>query len=349
MGHGTSSAGRGFKRLDSPRFLMGGLLVLIVLVGGATNSAGGDGGPRRFEFHNLRMGTEFRLVIYGEEEGRVRRGALEAFERVEELEQIFSDFRTDSELSRAVPVARVRPKVVSPVLFHVLERSLDFSRLTGGAFDVTVGPLVRLWRRCREEGRLPESAELEQARARVGYRRILLNRRTRSLRLTAPGMELDLGGIAKGFAADEALRVLQERGLEASLVDAGGDLRLGDPPPGRTGWVVALADDLGGGGTLELAQCAVATSGDRFQFIEIDGVRYSHILDPATGRGLPYHGEVTVVAPDALTADALATGISVLDMAAGVDLAERLDGVEVRISRELGGRRRHARSSGFPP
>ncbi len=305
--------------------------------------------PRRFEFHNLRMGTEFRIVVYGTNELLVRQAATEAFERAEELEQIFSDYRTDSELSRAERIALIRPRVVSPLLFGLLERSVDFSRLTGGAFDITVGPLIELWKRCRLEVRMPGARELALARARVGYRKILLNPRTRSLRLTGPEMALDLGGIAKGFAADEMFRIVESRGFPSCLIDAGGDLRLGATPPDKQGWTVSLDDDLNGERMLDLEQCAVATSGDRFQFVEVEGVRYSHIVDPRTGMGVRHHGEVTVLAADALTADALATAISVLDADQGVRLVEGMDGIEVRISRDLGDRIELVCSTGFPP
>lgn len=295
------------------------------------------------------MGTQFRVVIYGKDGLLARQAATEAFERVEALEQIFSDYREDSELSEAERIAVRRPRVVSPVLFELLERSLDLSRRTNGAFDITVGPAVRLWRLCRKTGRLPTPEELERALASVGYEKVRLNPRTRSLRLTAPGMELDLGGIAKGFAADEMLRVVRSRGFPRCLVDAGGDLRLGAAPPGRRGWKVRLDDDLGRGGMFDLEESAVATSGDRFQYLRIDGIRYSHILDPRTGLGLKYRGEVSVIAPDAVTADALATALSVMGVSEGTRLIESLDGVEARISRALDGRVEVVRTAGFPP
>ena len=324
----------------------GGLIGLLWIAGGmgAIRSE-----ARRFEFHNLRMGTEFRIVVWGDDELRVRRGVTEAFERADELEQIFSDYRLDSEISTVESLAAGRACVVSPLLFQLLDRSLHFSRLTDGAFDITVGPAVRLWRRSRGEGRLPSTAELERVRARIGYRKVLLNPRTRSLRLSATGMQLDLGGIAKGFAADEMLRVLELQGLNSCLVDAGGDLRLGSAPPSKEGWSVRLEDDLNGDRQLSLSDCAVATSGDRLQFVEIDGVRYSHIVDPRSGLGLRHHGVVTVLAPDAVTADALATGLSVMEVADGIRLVEGLQGVDVRISRGSDGGKTLARSSGFPP
>jgi thiamine biosynthesis lipoprotein len=322
-------------------------LICIFVSGSFVRAASGQ--FLRFEFQSLRMGTRFRIVLFGTDELAARQAATQAFERAEQLEQIFSDYREDSEVSEAERIAVRRPRVVSPLLFDLLERCLHFSRLTGGAFDITVGPVVRLWRRCRVTGRLPTTVELDRALASVGYEKVLLNPRTHSLRLTASGMHLDLGGIAKGYAADEIFRILSSSGFSRCLVDAGGDLRLGAAPPGRRGWEVRLDDELGGGEKFELEQCAIASSGDRFQFAEIDGVRYSHIVDPRTGLGVRYRGEVSVIAPDALTADALATALSVMEVSDGNRLIEGLDGVESRISREANGRVDVVRSTGFPP
>lgn len=307
----------------------------------------------RFEYARILMGTEFQILLYASQERTAGLASERAFERIEELDRILSDYREDSELNRVCRTAAESPQVVSSDLFYVLERAQEFSRWTGGAFDVTVRPLVELWRAARLRKQLPSAHWLEEARARVGYQNVLLNPQTRSVRLRVSGMSLDLGGIGKGYAADQALEVLREFGIERALVNAGGDLRLGQPPPGKRGWIVAVDPPRDEGAefrrTFTLHDCGVATSSDQYQYVEIDGSRYSHIIDPRTGLGLQHGGTVTVVARDALTADALATGLSVLPVEEGIQLVESLDGVEARILRRQGEERQVGVSSGFPP
>ncbi len=300
--------------------------------------------PRRFEFARLEMGTLFRVALYSSDPTQARVASERAFAKIAELDGIFSDYRPDSELSRVCNDAAGQPQVVSRELFHLLQVSVALSRRTGGRFDVTVKPLSDLWRRARREGKLPAREDLEAHRQLVGYRDLLLNPWTRSVRFRKAGMRLDLGAIAKGYAADEALRVLREAGIERALVEAGGDVRTGLPPPGRKGWTVAIQP--GQRGRLLLSDQAVATSGDDYQFLEIGGLRYSHILDPATGLGLTTHRLVTVVAPDATSADSLATALSVCDIARGLQLVEETEGAAARI--ESGDQGRVWFSSRFP-
>ncbi len=292
--------------------------------------------PRRFEFARVEMGTLFRVALYSSDPKQARIAAERAFGRIAELDAILSDYRPDSELSRLCESAVDRPQVVSRELFDLLQLSVALSRRTGGAFDVTVKPLSDLWRRARRDGMLPAPEDLEVGRQLVGYRDLLLNPWTRSVRFRKAGMGLDLGGIAKGYAADEALRVLRETGIDRALVEAGGDVRTGRPPPGRKGWRVAIQP--GRRGELLLHDQAVASSGDDYQFLEVDGQRYSHILDPATGLGLTTHRLVTVVAPDATTADALATALSVCDIDHGLRLVEETEGTAARVESRHEGR-----------
>jgi thiamine biosynthesis lipoprotein len=191
---------------------------------------------------------------------------------------------------------------VSDDLRDVLRAAVAVSEASDGAFDVTVGPLVALWRAARATGRLPDAAALEAARAKVGWRKLEVRGNHVEL---APGMRLDLGGIGKGYAADAALATLRARGVERALVDIGGDLALGEGP-----WTVRVA-----GEPRELERCGVAASGDTERFVEVDGVRYSHLLDPRTGLGLTHGIEVTVIAPTATEADAWASAASVLGRA----------------------------------
>ena len=261
----------------------------------------------RVELARPAMGTTFQVVAYAASGDSARCGAAidNAFARAEELNSILSDYIDDSELNRV----GTRPTIVSLDLFRVLDVAARVSRASNGAFDVTQGPVIRLWRAARRSGRLPDAEELRQARALTGYRMLKLNPARRTARLAKPGMRLDLGGIAKGFAADEMLRGLRDSGFPRAMVAAGGDVTVGDPPPGRVGWRVGLGS---AETTEELSNCAISTSGDESQFVTIGGARYSHIVDPRTGIGLRDAPSVTVIAATGLEADPLATAASVI-------------------------------------
>ncbi len=274
------------------------------------------------------MGTLFQITLYAATEAAARSAARAAFARVAALDDIMSDYQADSELMRLCEAPVGHPVRVSADLFAVLEQAQHFSALTDGAFDVTVGPFVRLWRFARKKRTLPTPVEMAAAAASVGYKKLRLDRRHHTAELLVPNMRLDLGGIAKGYAADQALAVLKGRGLARALVAASGDIAVGDPPPGRRGWKVAItglnSPTLGKAGRVLLRNAGISTSGDAEQFIEIGGTRYSHIVDPATGLGLTQRIQVTIIAPCATTTDALATGVSVLGAERGLALVDSL-------------------------
>lgn len=283
----------------------------------------------RFEFRQPLMGTEFSLILYTTSNTLATQASRAAFDRIEQLNKTLSDYDPESEAMRLCARAGDGQYVdVSADLYSVLERSLAIAQKTGGAFDPTVGPVVRLWRRARRNRQLPNSDLLEKARSLVSYKQIKLDRHHARARLTTPGMKLDFGGIAKGYAADEALKTLKKQGIHRALVAAAGDIVCGEPPPGETAWKVEVAALKGQGGTtgpspiLLLKNQAVSTSGDTEQFVEIDGVRYSHIVDPRTGIGVKGRSSVTVIAPEGALADSLATAASVLGPIEGTKLVE---------------------------
>ena len=218
---------------------------------------------------------------------------------------------------------------VSDPLWAVLERSQAMAESSGGAFDVTVGPYVRLWRRARREKELPTPQRLAEARAAVGHKYLKLDPRHHTARLLKPNMRIDLGGIAMGYAVDETMKLLRGRSITRALVDASGDIAVGDPPPGKPGWTIGVVP-LSAEGTpsrqILLANAAVSTAGDAFQHVVIDGRRYSHIVDPRTGLGRTDRSAVTVIARDCLTADALDTAVIVMGPEAGLALVERTPG-----------------------
>jgi thiamine biosynthesis lipoprotein len=279
----------------------------------------------RVEYTQVHMGVQARMVLFAEDSAAAEVGARAAFDRIAELDAKLSDYRPDSELSKLAqaPIGeRVR---VSEDLFQVLEVAQRLARQSRGAFDVTVGPLVRLWREARRTGGLPTPRALEEAKARSGFELLELDRRDTTAALRAGGMSLDLGGIAKGFAVDEALAVLRCHDLPHVLIEFGGDIAAGEPPPGRQGWFVMPP---GGGRRIVLARAAISTSGDTEQFVVVDGRRYSHVVDPRSGIGLTDRIGVTVIAPNATLSDALATSLSVLEPEAGRRLLAQYPDVE---------------------
>jgi thiamine biosynthesis lipoprotein len=263
------------------------------------------------------MGGEVRIVLYASGDRTATTAARAAFAMIAALEDIMSDYRSGSEIRRLERRAGEWVTVSEP-LFAVLSRSLALARATDGAFDPTVGPVSQLWRDARRLRRLPDSRALDSARALVGWRQVGVDSAAARIRLERPGMRLDLGAIAKGFIIHRALDRLRSAGVTCALVEAGGDIAVGDAPPGTSGWRVEIGDT-----TIHLANTAVSTSGARYQYVEIDGVRYSHVIDPRSGMPLTTALEATVIAADGATADALATAITILGPEQGRALAAR--------------------------
>ncbi len=280
------------------------------------------------------MGTGFHMELYAPDAPSAESAAEAAFARIDRLNAEFSDYDDHSELSllsqKTNDGPMTQPVKVSDDLWRVLTKSKEISELSDGAFDVTVGPFVRLWRRSRALQQLPTTQRLADARASVGYRLLLLYPATRSVQLMAAHMRLDLGGIAKGFAAEEALHVLAQHGISRALVGAAGDIAVGDPPPGKQGWVIGFENPGTSKGTngiyVQLRNLRVSTSGDTYRFVEIEGKRYSHIIDPTTGLGQTRRIEASVISSDGMTADTLALVVCVLGPRKGLALIDRLPG-----------------------
>lgn len=276
---------------------------------------------RRFEFSHPQMGTVFRLVLYAGSETQAQAAADRAFALVDSLNASMSDYLPESELNLLCATAGSGASVpVSDDLWAILKLADQYSRKTKGAFDVTIGPVTRLWRRARNLKELPDSGRVEAARILVGYQSLKF-KKGQKIELKRAGMRLDLGGIAQGYAADRCLELLRKNGIRKAMVDAGGDLALGDAPPGECGWSIALPEhrieltSRQAGKmpqTLRLANCGITTSGASYRFLEVEGKRYSHLVDPRTGWGLTHHTLVTVQAPNATSADAWATALSVM-------------------------------------
>ncbi len=302
----------------------------------------GCGTPTLIRHENARplMGTQFRVVLYAPDARTADRALDAAFARIDQLNTIMSDWDPQSELSRLSRAAQQGPTDAIPVsddLLRVLIAAKKWSAASDGAFDITVGPAVRLWRSAQRQKALPAKHHLAEALEAMGDAKLLVDAGSRSVRLGAAGMRLDLGGIAKGYAADAALLILQQHGIRSALVDAGGDLTLGDAPPGEDGWRIDIrpfgrAEPGDPVRTLIAANCAVATSGDAFRHVEIDGTRYSHIVDPTTAIGLTRSIAVTAIAPSGTDADAMASALSVLGPEKGLKLVDQIPGASALIT-----------------
>lgn len=279
---------------------------------------------QRIERSQDLMGTRFRIVVDGGGDSLAASAAIEAaFKRVAGLEDVFSDMSPDSEVSKLAREGRLD---ASADLLLLLEEARAVHAATEGAFDITVGSLTRLWRRAIRRGTLPTEQEIARASRNAGWSHV--ERQGSEIRVSG-GVRLDFGGIAKGFAADEALAVLRAKGFLVALVDAGGDISAGEAPPG--GWTVALPS----GAVESLENGSVATSGDVFRHVEVGGTRYSHVLDPATGIGMTDRRTVTVVAHSGALADALASAFTVLPLGHIQPIVEALR-VSVYIQRSEG-------------
>jgi thiamine biosynthesis lipoprotein len=280
----------------------------------------------RYTYTEPHMGTRFKIIVYARDDSIAKSAVKAAFQRIADLDDIMSDYRSTSELMRLCQKAGGEPLHVSDDLFRVLEKSQEVAKLSDGAFDVTVGPVVCLWRKARKTHQLPDAKELAQARELVGYDKVRLDAKNQTVQLLKPGMQLDLGGIGKGYAADAALVVLKEHGINQALVAASGDIAVSGPPPGTDGWTIGIAPlidpDAKPKRYLILHDAAVSTSGDSQQYLEIDGKRYSHIVDPRTGIGIVGRMSVTVVAPHGIIADPLTKVVSILSPEHGLTIID---------------------------
>ena len=261
------------------------------------------------------MGTLVRITVYAPSERVAQRAFGAAFDRIRVLDGILSDYRADSELNRITATAVGRAVPVTHDLFAVLARSQELAEATGGAFDITQGPVIRLWREARKSARVPDPAAVHEAATRSGFRKLHLDAERRTVTFDTAGMALDVGAIGKGYAASAAIEVLDGLGVSSALVALSGDLAFSAAPPGQRGWRIAVHSGdpsiVGVPRVLELTNAAVSTSGSSEQHLDIDGRRYSHIIDPSSGMGLVDDITVTVIARHGLDADGLDTAISV--------------------------------------
>ncbi|MEM9415032.1 MAG: FAD:protein FMN transferase [Planctomycetota bacterium] len=297
-------------------------------------------GLSRHDFAEGLMGTQVVITVYAADEADAQRAAEAAFAEMRRLESVMSDYPQsypDSELlglAAAAVDAPGEPQPVSDDLWPVLWRAKLVHEATDGAFDITARPFTGLWRVSKERGVLPPPEALAEHALLVGMHHLVLDEDARTAYLDTPGCWLDLGGLAKGYIADRAVEVLLEHGFAIAQVRAGGDMALGDPPPGLAGWPISVYDFPREGAEGETglaffhANGGVSVSGDAYRFVEIDGVRYSHVVDPRTGLGVTGSRYCCVRGPSAFATDAAATAGCVMGAEAFERSLEKLSEIE---------------------
>ena len=305
-----------------------------------------------FEAVEPHMGSLFRIKLYAADEQQAQQAFHAAFARIAQLDDELSDYKPDSELNRLVRTAIQHPQPASEDMLRVLQTSEQLSEKTTGEFDITIGPLTHLWRQARKANRLPSPEAIAAAKAKCGYRKLHIDPTAHTVWFDEPGMQLDAGAIAKGDAADQALKVLRQSGMNSALVAASGDLAFSDAPPGEPGWKIGV-DSLDSANApftriLLLANAAVSTSGPSEQHFDVNGARYSHIINPQSGTGLTRAITVTVIAPLGIHADSLATAVSVIGPERGIALVDSLPGTAALVVTEEHGQRTLLESRRFP-
>ncbi len=273
---------------------------------------------KRFEFQHQQMGTQFKIILYHTNTNDAQTIANQCFKKVDDFNLIFSDYHEKSEISQLSSSAGSHNKIkVSPPLWTVLRRSKHYSRKSKGAFDITIGPLSKLWRSMFRRSEIFDGVKINSAKAKTGFHKIKCYPFSRQVKLVQMGMRLDVGGIAKGFTVDAMAKIIKQAGVKQFLVDGGGDLYVGNPPPNKVGWTIKINTINQQGEKvpqkLVLENTAIASSGDTYRYLEHEGKRYSHIIDPRTGYGVVDQKIRNVQANSCMKADVVASILSVLN------------------------------------
>lgn len=287
----------------------------------------------RYEDSRISMACAYSIVVYGEDETKLAQSVNAAFDEVDRIDNLMSHYKPDSPLSKLNRAAAIQSVKVEPELFDFIAECLRYSRESDGAFDITVGPLLKTWGFFRGEGRMPSGRELAEARSKVGWRHVILDEQEKTIRFDRAGVDLDLGGIAKGYAVDRAVEVLKQRGINRALVSACGSTIYGlGAPPGEEGWEVKLRDPVSSqktAMTVRLKDRALSVSGSYEKFFELGGKRYSHIFDPRTGWPVQGVLSVAVLTDTGTAGDALDNVFYVLGIERSRNYLRRLERTEV--------------------
>jgi thiamine biosynthesis lipoprotein len=273
----------------------------------------------------MKMGSAFNLIIVSADSNKANHLARKSYELVDSLNHIFSNYDSSSELSKINASAGLLPYKMSRAMLDLVQKSQYAYIQSKGAYDISIGPLSSLWRKARKAKLFPEASTVIATKKLVGFAQVKINKRLGTIFLPNANMQLDFGGIAKGYIAQWVINFLKANGIQQALVDAGGDIVMSGAPLTQQGWLIGVnlpetTDDLLNK-KLQLSNCSVATSGDVYQFIEYKGVKYSHIINPLTGYGVTNLRNVTIVAKTGATADWLATACSILPIKEAKQLA----------------------------
>jgi thiamine biosynthesis lipoprotein len=292
------------------------ILTLYLIFSAITELKSSEDGIEKYTFSQACMGTMFKIVVYSPYSYSDTATIIEqAYDLAEEMNNIFSDYMADSEVGEFNRCEPNEPQRASSHLIDLLKSSKKISLRTQGNFDPTCGSLSRLWRLSRRTNKLPSPKKLEAAKAACGFSNLKIENSSALITKLNPDTRLDFGGIAKGYTADKMLELLKNKGLSSSSISAGGDIVLGDPPPGKDGWrvqIIPYRNKNRKPTTIKISNAAVSTSGNTEQAITINGQRYSHILNPISGLGLIHENAATVIAPSGTYSDPLATALCIM-------------------------------------
>ena len=281
------------------------------------------------------MGTAFSIVAYGEDRGRLQSAVSQGLEEARRLDEMLSNYKPASEWSMVNRMAAGGPVHLTPELFQLLEACVEYSRASEGAFDISVGPLMKVWGFYKGSGHLPHRAEVWGALNRIGYQNILLDAAKQTVRFAKPGIELDPGGIGKGYAVDRIAQILKDDGVQQALISGGGSsIYAIGAPPHEKGWKLDIKNPKSPEQSIEtvfLKDESMSTSGNYEKFIIVDGKKYSHTINPRTG--LPIRGikSVTIISTNAEIADAMTTPVMIMGVSAGLNMINQMQDVEVII------------------
>ena len=280
---------------------------------------------RKFSYSEMKMGSAFNLIIVSADSNKANHLARKSYELVDSLNHIFSNYDSSSELSKINASAGLLPYKMSRAMLDLVQKSQYAYIQSKGAYDISIGPLSSLWRKARKAKLFPEASTVLATKKLVGLNQVKINKRLGTIFLPNANMQLDFGGIAKGYIAQWVINFLKANGIQQALADAGGDIVMSGAPLNQQGWLIGVnlpeTTDQLLNKKLQLSNCSVATSGDVYQFIEYKGVKYSHIINPLTGYGVTNLRNVTIVAKTGATADWLATACSILPIKEAKQLA----------------------------
>lgn len=285
--------------------------IVLVLVLLAASAGFGQPPMLRLEKSADAMGSTYSIAVYGDDRVRMEAAVDAAFDEVRRLDDLLSNYKPESEWSQVNRYAAERPVKISPELFRLLSACLEYSRAGEGAFDITVGPLMKVWGFYKGSGHLPHRAEVQAALAKVGYRHILLDPAAQTARFDRPGVEMDPGGIGKGYAVDRMVDILKQNGVKIALVAGSGSSIYGmaAPPDELRGWRIDIKDPWDASKSLTevyLKDMSMSTSGSYEKFFRAEGRTYAHIMDPRTGYPAQGSISVSVVAPRTIDSEAWA-------------------------------------------